>query len=119
LEAVDPEIVILSVGTENVHGHVRPEVFAALGARWGRKCGIKRFVCTQITRTCLRPAESCGPAACGGDVEVRIGDRLPDRIEVIPAGPDHLSRILSLTDRDHAACAPLLPDSGAAMNSKR
>jgi len=119
LEAVDPEIVVLSVGTDNIHGHVRPEVFTAVVALRGRKLRIKRFVCTQITRTCLRSAESRGPTACGGDVEVRIGDSLPDRIEVIPTGPDHLSRILSLTDRGHAACAPLLSDSRTAKSSKR
>ena len=110
LEAVDPEIVVLSVGTENNHGHVRPEVFAALADLRSRKLRIKRFDCTQITRTCLLPAAHCGTAACGGEVEVRISDSLPDRIEVIPAEPDHLSRIFSLTDRKHAGCSPLLPE---------
>ena len=58
LETVDPEIVVLSVGTENNHGHVRREVFDALRALRSRKLRIKRFVCTQITRTCLRSGRS-------------------------------------------------------------
>ncbi len=119
LEAVDPEIVVLSVGTENNHGHVRPEVFAALGTLRSRKLRIKRFVCTQITRTCLHATAHGVAAACGGDVEVRIGEGLPSRIEVVPSEPDHLSRILSLTDRKHAACAAFLPDSGASISNQR
>jgi|GEM_PF-4304322 len=111
LEAVDPKIVILSVGMENKHGHVRKEAFEALLALRRHHLRLTRLVCTQITPTCLRSPKRSGPPACGGDVEIRIGDGLPDRIEVSPAEPEHLSRILSLTDRDQAACSPLLQGS--------
>lgn len=116
LEAIDPEIVILSVGMDNKHGHVHPDAFAAFGALRSQKMRIKRFVCTQITRTCLHPAARCDLAACGGDVEVRIGDVPSGRMEVIPAEPEHLSRILALTDREHAACLTFLRESETAIS---
>lgn len=54
LEKVDPEYVLLSVGTRQKarYFHVRSEVFCALNKL--RNFGhLKRFLCTEVTRTCL------------------------------------------------------------------
>lgn len=54
LEKVDPEYVILSVGTKQKarYFHVRPEVFCAINKLKNSR-RLQRFLCTEATRTCL------------------------------------------------------------------
>ena len=108
LEAVDPEVICLSVGFANPRGHVRPEVFGAFAALARGGCRLARVLCTQFTAACLRRREACDPARCAADIEVRIGEDIPRGMEVMPSPTEHLRRILSVTDRVHAGCAPLL-----------
>ena len=54
LEKVDPEYVILSVGTKQKarYFHVRPEVFCTLNKLKNSR-RLQRFLCTEATRICL------------------------------------------------------------------
>ncbi|MFM7189432.1 MAG: hypothetical protein ACKOX2_01250, partial [Microcystaceae cyanobacterium] len=53
LELIDPEITILSVGSKNPHGHVKPELFEALiNLKNDSSKRLSQFVCTEVTRTC-------------------------------------------------------------------
>lgn len=108
LEAVDPQVVILSVGFANPHEHVRPDVFAALQDLAVKKKRLHRIVCTQFTNTCLHTKGTCDPPRCAGDVEIRIGGGTHGGIEVLPQGTAHAQRILAVTDRAHAGCGQLL-----------
>lgn len=50
----DPEFAILSVGSTNQHKHVVPELFSELLHRYrNSKKRLARFVCTEVTRTCV------------------------------------------------------------------
>jgi competence protein ComEC len=116
LEEVDPQIIILSVGFDNPHGHVRTEAFAAFTALADRKKRLRRILCTQFTDTCLLTKGTCNPPYCAGDVEIRIGGGAHGGIEVLPQGTAHAARILAVTDPAHAGCGPLLR-SGPAVGS--
>ncbi len=52
----NPELAILSVGSTNPYGHVRPGLFRALTQLQGHQ-RLQRFICTQITRTCKHTAQ--------------------------------------------------------------
>ena len=54
-EVLAPRVVIVSVGTNNTHGHPRSDVIQAISAR-----GIK-VICTQITKQCCDDLESLRP----------------------------------------------------------
>jgi competence protein ComEC len=108
LDAVNPQYVILSVGHDNSHGHVRSEVFAALTDLASRKKRLRRILCTQFTRTCLGQGATCTPSHCAGDIEIRIGEGADGGIEVLPEGTTHRARILNVTDHRHAGCGSLL-----------
>jgi competence protein ComEC len=111
LAAVDPELVVLSVGHDNSHRHVKPQVFNALLAHRRPGMRLRRMACTQITSTCLRPGASCARPDCAGDTVVRIGDSPSDPLVVHPSEDDHRRQILSMTDLEHAKCARLIvPD---------
>jgi beta-lactamase superfamily II metal-dependent hydrolase len=106
LVAVDPQYVVLSVGHDNTHSHVRPEVFnALLTIPSGR---LHRILCTQITPTCLAAGAACPSPQCAGDVEIRIGGAAHGGIEVLPRGTDHERRIRALTTIADAGCGRLL-----------
>jgi beta-lactamase superfamily II metal-dependent hydrolase len=79
LELADPEMAVLSVGSKNNYGHVRPELFRALlDLRDRRDRRLRIFACTEVTRTCALPVEKHslrGPGLtstcpCAGDVIV-------------------------------------------------
>lgn len=79
---VMPSIVVFSVGQDNQHGHIRPEVISLL-ANYHQQTGKLRTVkWTQITKSCLLPGilPPAGPLAeptGAGDIEIQMGD-LPD-----------------------------------------
>jgi beta-lactamase superfamily II metal-dependent hydrolase len=54
-EAINPRVVIVSVGTNNTHGHPRANVIQTISA-----LGIK-VICTQITKQCCDNLESLRP----------------------------------------------------------
>ena len=57
LDEVTPQIVVISVGTENTYGHPATEVFAEIRRRKG-----VRLLCTQATTQCCQDIpHSCGP----------------------------------------------------------
>jgi beta-lactamase superfamily II metal-dependent hydrolase len=108
LDAVDPQVVILSVGFDNPHKHVRPDVYAAFQDLATKKKRLRRILCTQFTDTCLLAKGTCNPPHCAGDVEIRIGGAAHGGIEVLPQGTAHVQRILTVTDLAHAGCGHLL-----------
>ena len=76
LRVVSPRAVILSVGFDNPHGHVRAEVFNAVRQYHADTGRVEAMKCTQFTPTCLgsntRPIS--GPLrdrTVPGDVEVQ------------------------------------------------
>jgi beta-lactamase superfamily II metal-dependent hydrolase len=55
LEFMEAELAILSVGSQNNYGHVRPELFKALITLQNKAIQNKKqfsFICTEVTRTC-------------------------------------------------------------------
>lgn len=57
LKLVNPEIAILSVGSTNPHNHVRPELFQTLTEMKSNPLlRLDRFICTEVTRTCVHSA---------------------------------------------------------------
>jgi len=45
------------VGSTNQHGHVKPELFKALLELQNNSATrLKQFICTEVTRTCVRSA---------------------------------------------------------------
>ena len=80
LDNSDPELAVLSVGSRNSYEHVKPELFQEL---WSRQQSpntrLKKFVCTEVTRTCVFTARIRGQMgskglvqrrACGGDITI-------------------------------------------------
>jgi len=57
LALVDAEIAVLSVGSKNTYGHVEPELFKALTESQNNNAQrLKKFICTEVTRTCIHSA---------------------------------------------------------------
>jgi len=54
LTLIDAELAVLSVGSTNQYGHVEPALFKALIELKDNK--DKRFICTEVTRTCKHSA---------------------------------------------------------------
>lgn len=66
LERADPEMAVLSVGSKNNYGHVRPELFRALlELRNRRDRRLHIFACTEVTRTCALPEADRSPHGRG------------------------------------------------------
>jgi hypothetical protein len=62
LELVEAELAILSVGSQNNYGHVRPELFKALITLQNKAIQNKKqlsFICTEVTRTCKSSPADC------------------------------------------------------------
>jgi beta-lactamase superfamily II metal-dependent hydrolase len=62
LEFMEAELAILSVGSQNNYGHVRPELFKALITLQNKAIQNKkqfRFICTEVTRTCKSSPSDC------------------------------------------------------------
>ena len=79
LRAVAPRAVILSVGFDNPHGHVRQELFDAVRQYHEETGRLETLKCTQFTPACLgaRALPATGELSrphCAGDVEVRTGE---------------------------------------------
>jgi beta-lactamase superfamily II metal-dependent hydrolase len=106
LEAVNPEVIVLSVGFVNKKNHVRKEVFTAFARLLdGKRLRVERVMCTQLTRRCLRDGDPPKSRECAGDVEIRLGPTIANGIEVLPSPHEHERRILSVSDCRNAGCA--------------
>lgn len=80
LRKIDAEIAVLSVGSKNRYGHVRPELFKLLiQLQSDTLMKLERFLCTEVTRTCKysrvdrTSMEKIGLAEkmpCAGDITV-------------------------------------------------
>jgi competence protein ComEC len=121
-EALDPHIVIVSVGTNNTHGHPRADVIQTISAH-----GIK-VLCTQITKQCCDDLESLRPGvlhplthlsrsspnrdvnsrgnsrnvACAGSIRAIISDEeiVVDRLDEHQSAVDRLANL----DQGHPLC---------------
>ncbi len=84
LDNSDPELAVLSVGSRNPYQHVKPKLFQELWNRQQRpNSRLKKFVCTEITRTCVYTTqirEQMGRTGlaqrrkCGGDVIITANE---------------------------------------------
>jgi len=82
LGAVGAELAVLSVGSKNRYGHVAPELFKLL-LSLQESNALGRFVCTEVTRTCvysIGQRQSAGTSGlserkvCAGNVVIRADD---------------------------------------------
>lgn len=118
LRAVRPSVVILSVGFDNIYGHVRQEVFTLLESYQRDTGRLASLKCTQFTSTCLGSTSlsNAGPlsdAHCAGDVEVVLG-YVGDggAIRVLTHAGNHPARVAQVHRSGCARCA-FLPGSMA------
>ncbi len=115
LRAVSPRAVILSVGFDNPHGHVRREVFDAVKQYHEETGRLWALKCTQFTPACLRahalPATGeLSRPHCAGDVEVRMGEGLgTNGIDIVTIPGSHPNRVALLHGVGSAQCA-FLPE---------
>jgi hypothetical protein len=79
LETINAEIAVLSVGSTNIFGHVVPELFNLLiNLQNDDSKQLKQFVCTEVTRTCVKSASdraSMGKSGlttqqCAGEITI-------------------------------------------------
>lgn len=115
LRAVSPRAVILSVGFDNPHGHVRSEVFDAIRRYHNDTDRLESLKCTQFTPACL--GADALPASgelslphCAGNVEVRMGEGVGAKgIEIVTNPGSHADRVALLHGFGAAQCA-FLPE---------
>ena len=82
LEIIDPEIAVLSVGSQNNYGHVKPELFDALiNLKNDSSKRLSQFICTEVTRTCKSSASDCSAMdkkglssteKCAGEITITV-----------------------------------------------
>lgn len=108
LKAIRPELAVLSVGSSNPHGHVKPDLFSCL-LDLKASFGLQSFVCTEATRTCmLSPAEGLKLGQrgmseihrCAGNITVKA--ETSGKWELVTEEPDHPARVRAIP---FAACA--------------
>ena len=100
LEFIDPEIAVLSVGSQNNYGHVRPELFKALITLQNKAIQNKKkfsFICTEVTRTCKSSASDCSAMKnkglsstekCAGEITIIAKDSGEWTLETETQHPD-------------------------------
>lgn len=108
LKAIRPELAVLSVGSTNPHGHVKPDLFSCL-LDLKESFGLQSFICTEATRTCmLSPAEGLNLGKrgmtethrCAGDITVTA--ETTGKWEIVTEEPNHPARVRAIP---FAACA--------------
>jgi beta-lactamase superfamily II metal-dependent hydrolase len=80
LRMIDAEIAVLSVGSTNTYNHVKPELFALLcQLKNDQKLALNKFICTEVTKTCVYSTEKCQkmgkqglsePKKCAGEITI-------------------------------------------------
>lgn len=109
LALVNAEIAVLSVGGKNTYGHVEPELFKALTELQNNNAQrLKKFICTEVTRTCIHSASDLAALdkkglkkteKCAGEITIvaDISGTWKLKTETV----DHPTKVASFT---HAAC---------------
>ncbi len=107
LALINAEVAILSVGSRNPYGHVEPKLFKTLIELQDSQ-RLKRFLCTEVTRTCVHSAadySSMGTRGlsvtgkCAGTITI-VANSVGIQ-EVKTEIEDHPAKIASF---NHAAC---------------
>lgn len=80
LRKIDAELAVISVGSQNKHGHVVPELFELLlNLQRSTSQVLRKFLCTELTRTCVKSVSersAMGKSgldkrqACGGNIVI-------------------------------------------------
>lgn len=115
LRAVSPRSIVISVGFDNPHGHVRAELFEAIRQYHADTGRLESLKCTQFTPTCFgsRALSKDGEFArphCAGDVEVRTGEGIgAGGVEVVTIPEAHPDRVVLVHRSGVAQCA-FLPE---------
>jgi beta-lactamase superfamily II metal-dependent hydrolase len=109
LALINAELAVLSVGSTNQHGHVKPELFKALiELQKNSAKHLTKFICTEVTRTCVHSASVCAGMGktgltsskkCAGEITI-VAD-LSGKWHYKTEIPDHSNRVASF---NHAAC---------------
>jgi len=110
LALVDAKLAVLSVGSKNKHGHVKPELFQALiDLKNDEDKRLEKFICTEVTRTCTKSVSErstipprqglANTEKCAG--EITIVAEISGSWELVTETVDHQSKVRSLT---YAAC---------------
>jgi beta-lactamase superfamily II metal-dependent hydrolase len=109
LAFINPELAVLSVGSTNRYGHVKPELFKALiELKDNPSYRLERFICTEVTRTCVHSSsdqlkmERTGlpkPESCAGEITI-IAD-ISGKWQWKTETTNHPDKIASFA---HAAC---------------
>lgn len=111
LALIDAELAVLSVGSTNQHGHVKPELFMALIELQNNSAKrLRQFLCTEVTRTCVHSASvragmgktglsSSESEKCAGEITI-VAD-LSGTWKLKTETVDHPTKVASFT---HAAC---------------
>lgn len=107
LRLVNAELAVLSVGSTNQFGHVKPDLFKAL-IKLQKIKRLGNFICTEVTRTCKYSAAQratmgksglSSSEKCAGEITI-VAD-ISGSWEFQFEASDHPSKIASLT---YAAC---------------
>ncbi|MGO8898000.1 MAG: ComEC/Rec2 family competence protein [Isosphaeraceae bacterium] len=120
LAAVTPRVVVVSVGFDNPHGHVRGEVFDALNRYHATTGRLEAIKCTQFTPTCLGHSDlpisgELASPHCAGDIEIRTGAGIGhDGIEVVTLPISHPDRVAAVDKVGIAQCG-FLPEIRARI----
>ncbi|QEH35208.1 Hydroxyacylglutathione hydrolase [Aquisphaera giovannonii] len=115
LRAVSPRSVVLSVGFNNPHRHVRAELFESLKQYHDDTNNLESLKCTQFTPTCFgsetlpKDGELARPH-CAGDVEIWTGEGIgSDGLEVVTVPNSHPDRVALIHQSGTARCG-FVPD---------
>lgn len=84
LASIRPKALVVSTGTNNAHGHPRPQVIRAAVAV------NSRVLCTQATPHC--GAERPGPYSCAGSISVALESGV-----IAPSESEHQVRMIPLS----------------------
>lgn len=105
LALIDAELAVLSVGSTNQHRHVKPELFKALIELQNNNVKrLTKFICTEVTRTCVHSASVCAgmdkkglpsPEKCAG--EITIVTEMSGVWELKVETSDHSSKVSSFS----------------------
>ena len=109
LALINAELAVLSVGSTNQHGHVKPELFNALIELQNNSAKrLTKFICTEVTRTCkystsvravMDKKGLSSPEKCAGEITIIAETSGVWELKVETA--DHSSKVSSFS---HPAC---------------
>lgn len=102
-DRADAELAVLSVGSTNPHGHVVPQLFSELLKRQKNASSrLARFVCTEVTRTCVHTSAErkrmgkkglTQKRPCAGDIVIQAEQ---DGNWVFKTEPEHRAHLQTI-----------------------